>query len=161
MNNCLSNGDATKFWKSWHKFQGKIENVSTNDGISGPGSIVYHFLTFFQKTYDSAALVLGDKLKSEFWIAYDLYNDTHGMSYWLRFPKWSLATLLKTEHILYGPPELMVHLHILFNGLIQPGYVCLKFLRGTIVPIVKDFSNVYTASYYRGIMLGVTFSQLF
>ena len=63
---------------------------------------------------------------------------------------------------MYGPPELMIHLHILLNGLIQHGYVCLEFLRGTIVPIVKDYSeNVYLASNYRGITLGSTFTQLF
>ena len=74
----------------------------------------------------------------------------------------SSATFLKAEHMLHGPPELIIHLHILFNGLIQHGYVCLEFLRGTIVPIVKDYSdNLYTASNYRGITLGSTFSQLF
>ena len=77
-------------------------------------------------------------------------------------PGKSSATFVKVEHVMHGPPELIVHLHILYNAFIQHGYVCTEFLRGTIVPIVKDqSSDLFTVKNYRGVTLGSTLSQLF
>ena len=51
---------------------------------------------------------------------------------------------------------------MLFNSLIQHGYVCSEFLKGTIVPLVKDYSgNIYTASNYRGVTLISAVGKLF
>ena len=157
--------------------QGKTADVSTIDDITGSSHIVDHFSKFFQKIYCDADCSLDTRLKDEFRKAYDSYFHEHKddslLPYFISWEEMltavrrmktgkSSATFLKAEHLLHGPPELVVHLHILFNGLIQHGYVVHEFLKGTIVPIVKDYSdNLYTASNYRGITLGSTFSQLF
>ena len=72
------------------------------------------------------------------------------------------AGFVKYEHILLGSPKLLVHLHILFNGLIQHGYVPHDFLSGVVTPIVKDAEgDVSSTSNYRGITLSVVFASLF
>ena len=44
----------------------------------------------------------------------------------------SSATFLKAEHILYGSPQLFVHLQLLFNSMLQHSYVPTDFLAGVI-----------------------------
>jgi hypothetical protein len=56
----------------------------------------------------------------------------------------------------------LVHLHFLFNGLIQHSYVPSDFLNGTVAPVIKnqegDQSN---PSNYCPITLSSLFSQMF
>ena len=69
---------------------------------------------------------------------------------------------VKAEHILHGSPQLTVHLHLLFNSLIQHGYVPTDFLRGIITPIIKDpEGDASSVDNYRGITLSHVFSYLF
>ena len=69
---------------------------------------------------------------------------------------------IRPEHVLFGSEELIVHLQILFNSMIQHGYVVRDFLQGTITPIVKDTTgDVSNSSNYRGITLGPLFSKIF
>ena len=74
----------------------------------------------------------------------------------------STNSFLKAEHILNGSPKLIVHLHLLFNALIQHGYVPTDFLKGTITPTVKDNDgDLNMTDNYRGITLCGTFSHIF
>ena len=74
----------------------------------------------------------------------------------------SSSGLIRPEHVLYGAPELMQHFHILFNGIIQHGYVPVEFLLGTITPIVKDTQgDISDPSNYRGITLSSLPAKLF
>ena len=50
----------------------------------------------------------------------------------------SVSGIIKPEHFLYGSPELLVHFHLLFNGMFQHSFVPTEFLKGTVSPIVKD-----------------------
>ena len=71
-------------------------------------------------------------------------------------------SFFKAEHILNGSPKLVVHLHILFNALIQHGFVPTIFLKGTISPIVKDANgDLNSEGNYRGITLCGVYSHLF
>ena len=45
---------------------------------------------------------------------------------------------IKAKHILCGSPQLTVHLHLLFNSMIQHGYVPTDFLKGIMTPKVQD-----------------------
>ena len=68
----------------------------------------------------------------------------------------------RPEHVFYGSPELLCHLHILFNGLMQHGYVPIDFLKGVITPIVKDNQGDLSCSAnYRGITLSCLPAKLF
>ena len=177
MNVFFSDRNDDSFWRSWRQLQGKNNDVTMIDGHTGDKNIVNHFSSFFKKIYDDCDHELNSKLENEFLTSYDTYFENHKLDSLLpHFISWdemltavstiklgkSSATFLKPEHIIHGPPEMMIHIHLLFNGLIQHGYVCSEFLKGTIVPIVKDYSdNLYSASNYRGVTLGSTISQLF
>ena len=66
------------------------------------------------------------------------------------------------EHILHGSPRLLIQLQILFNGLIQHGYVPQDFLSGVITPVVKDTEgDVSSTANYRAITLSVVFASMF
>ena len=74
----------------------------------------------------------------------------------------SSASFIKPEHIFYGSTKLVCHLQLLFNSMIQHGFVVTDFLKGEITPIVKDSrGDVADSSNYRGITLGVLISKLF
>ena len=69
---------------------------------------------------------------------------------------------LKPENVLNGSVKLTIHLHLLFNAMIQHGYVVNDFLQGTITPIIKNTEgDVSSSSNYRGITLGTLFSKMF
>ena len=72
------------------------------------------------------------------------------------------ASFVKPEHILYGSPKLVIHLHILFNAMIQHSYVPSEFLNGVISPLIKDTEGDHTdIQNYRGLTLSVIFANLF
>ena len=74
----------------------------------------------------------------------------------------SSSGMCKPEHVLFGSPLLICHFHLLFNGLIQHGYVPTDFLKGTITPIVKNpQGDVSDPSNYRGITLSCLPAKLF
>ena len=77
----------------------------------------------------------------------------------------STAGLLRPEHFLFGSPDLLRHLQILFNGMLQHSYVPTAFLNGTITPIVKDFQgdvgNTANTANYCGITLSCLPAKLF
>ena len=56
----------------------------------------------------------------------------------------------------------MQHFQILFNGMLQHGFVPTSFLKGTMSPVVKDNNgDLSDTSNYRGITLGSLPSKLF
>ena len=68
----------------------------------------------------------------------------------------------KSEHVLYGSPVLICHFQLLFNGLIQHGFVPTDFVKGTITPIVKDTQgDISDPSNYRAITLSCLPAKLF
>ena len=74
----------------------------------------------------------------------------------------SSNSFLKAEHILHGSPKLITHIHLLFNSLIQHGFVPTTFLSGTITPVVKNNDgDLNSPDNYWGITLCNTFSHLF
>jgi hypothetical protein len=50
----------------------------------------------------------------------------------------AMGSFIKPQHLFNDSPKLLVHLHLLFNSLIQHGYVPSDFLIGTVTPVVKD-----------------------
>ena len=83
------------------------------------------------------------------------------MSHKLKAGK-ATATFVKYENILFGLPKLMLHLHILFNSLIQHSYVPHEFLVGVITPLVKDSEGDNSStSNYRPLTLSVVFASMF
>ena len=74
----------------------------------------------------------------------------------------SYVGLVKAEHVLNGSPKLLVHLHILFNSMLQHSFIPTPLLRGNISPIVKDRDgNMSDSGNYRPITLSPIFIQMF
>ena len=62
----------------------------------------------------------------------------------------------------HGSPKFLIHLNILFNSLLNHGYVPQEFLNSTITPVIKDRNgDTSSPSNYRPVSLGVLFLQLF
>ena len=69
------------------------------------------------------------------------------------------ASFVKPEHIIYGSPKLIVHLHLLFNAILQHSYVPNEFLNGVITSLIKDSEGDHSSvDNYLGLTLGVVFS---
>ena len=72
------------------------------------------------------------------------------------------AGIVKPQHFMHGGPRLLQHFQILFNSMLQHGFVPTDFLKGTISPIIKDSQgDISDPSNYRGITLSSLPSKLF
>ena len=174
----LTDKDSVNFWRSWKSIHGSNrDNALRIDGYYKDTEIANGFADSFQSVYRSNDPTRVSALSSDFEQLYSEYCDQHKqdvISYY--YLSWSdmldivermktgkaTASFIKYEHILLGSPKLLIHLHILFNALIQHGYVPQDFLSGVITPIVKDAEGDVTSSTnYRGITLSVVFASLF
>ena len=178
INNDLLNGDSNKCWKS-HKHFNHVNSKSTCniDGLVDDADIADRFASNFKNVYDSRNVTQSEKLLSEFNTLYNSYSQLHfNDSIRPYFFSWSdmlnivsklktgkaTASFVKPEHILYGSPKLIVHLHLLFNAMLQHSYVPNEFLNGLITPLIKDSEGDHSSvDNYRGLTLGVVFSFLF
>ena len=74
----------------------------------------------------------------------------------------STTDLLRPEHFLLGSGELLCHLHLLFNSMLQHSYVPHDFLVGSLSPIVKDAQgDISSTANYRGITPSCLPAKLF
>ena len=174
----LINGDSNRFWSSWKTLHGKQGDDSVRvNGKIYDGDIANEFANGFRRIYDDAntdqARLLTNKFSSLYRDYYDLHcADSLGDAYfsWQDMvnimsklqPGKASGSFLKAEHILHGSTQLVIHLHILFNAIVQHGYVPYDFLKGVVTPIVKDSEgDLSSIDNYRGITLSHTFSFLF
>ena len=174
--NLVTDGNV-KFWRSWQNLHGKKQEGGRINGKIEDQDIANEFATNFRKIYDEANSDQAKLLSDSFDSLFRLYSNTHendylGPSYlsWanmvtimskLKAGKAS-GSSIKAEHILNGCPQLTIHLHLLFNSMIQHGYVPSDFLRGVITPIIKDAEgDISSIDNYRGITLSHVFSYLF
>ena len=69
---------------------------------------------------------------------------------------------MKPQHLLHGSPLLSIHIHFLFNSLIQHEYVPCEFLQTVVTPMIKDTSGNHSdLANYRPVTLSCLFSTLF
>ena len=170
--------DGISFWKSWDKLNGPRESPVTRvNGETDPKNIAETFATYFESVYSNHDTPQHSKLKNNFEKSYENYftdhiddNITPYLLSWSEMidliskikPGKASSGICRPEHILLGSPELLCHLHLLFNGLLQHGYVPANFLQGTITPIVKDSQgDLSDPSNYRGITLSCLPAKLF
>ena len=177
IHNNLVTGNTNKFWKSWQSLHGKEKAGTRINGKIDNTDIANEFAANFKKIYDEANSDQARRLSSEFDIVYSDYYNAHkrddlsmSLLSWDDMvnvmsklkPGKASGSSIKAEHILAGSPQLTVHLHLLFNSMIQHGYVPTDFLRGVITPILKDSEgDISSLDNYRGITLSHVFSYLF
>ena len=178
LQNDLLNKDGISLWKSWKKLNNSKDSASTRiDGKTDAKDIADSFATFFESVYGNNDTPVHEALKKKFEEEYSHYFSQHiNDSISPYFISWSemmdivakiklgksSSGTSKPEHVFFGSPVLVCHLQLLFNGLIQHGYVPTEFLKGTITPIVKDpQGDVSDPANYRGITLSCLPAKLF
>ena len=170
------NGNA--FWKEWKKLNNPRDSTATRiNGMTDAKGIADTFATYFESVYGNHDTPEHEKLKNKFNESYSKYFSLHiDDDISSHFLSWSEMTVIaskiqlgkssagacRPEHILHGSPTLMCHFHLLFNGMIQHGYIPTDFLKGTITPIVKNSQgDISDPSNYRGITLSCLPAKLF
>ena len=178
MSDNLLNKNFSGFWKAWkkvaHAHEPPVNRIG--DAVTEP-AIAAAFKSYFQEIYGQNGTDAHGNLRRKFEERFPDYVmeriDESIIPYLLTWDDMiSITGKLKegkstnsnitAEHILYGSPKLIVHLHLLFNAFIQHGFVPSNFLKGTISPTVKNSSgNLNSADNYRGITLCSVVSHLF
>ena len=174
----LVDKDQVKFWQTWKSVSQVNEPLSTRiDGHTTDADIASCFSDVFSGIYTENDANAHATLKNEFdqlfpsyfmshvhddlSFNYFTWNDMVDMVGKLETGK-SYAGFVKAEHVLHGSPKLMFHLHIIFNAMLQHGYLPSYFLRGIITPLVKNRDGDTTDSgNYRGITLSPIFMQMY
>ena len=169
---------CNKFWQGWKTYHGSNNQKTTRiSGLVDDKKIADEFASSFQKVYSSNNASATARLKSLFDERYETYcservheritdyffnwDDMMTIVGKLKLNK-SSASFLKAEHILNGSPQLIVHLQLLFNSILQHSYVPTDFLNGIISPLIKDANgDASDISNYRGITLSPVFSYMF
>ena len=174
--NLLSN-EPDKFWKNWNKIESCSSDVSCIDGHFRHSDIAHSFASTFSGVYRDYDGLADSKLKDRFSKLHETYSNLHNDdtigSYFISWSEFLLCIskikmgkatggFIKPQHIFHGPPLLAMHLHLLFNSLIQHEYVPTDFLSSVVSPIIKDVSGDHSDSKnYRPITLSNLLSQLF
>ena len=175
--NLMSNS-GTAFWNTWKSMNKSRDPIVTRvNGEIDEKNISNTFADYFESVYSGSDSHEHVAMKDTFLLGFSQYNSLHiddSISPFLL--TWdemidiankievgkSAAGSCKPEHILYGCPELLAHLHLLFNGMLQHGFVPTEFLRGTVTPIVKDSQgDLSEPSNYRGITLSCLPAKMF
>ena len=172
----LQSKDYTCFWSKWKQINGThVSNSTMVDGFVNHKKIANMFANSYKSIYSQSNA--NNDLKREFKERYSNYcnmsanvNTSAYLFTWddmketvasLKIGK-ATSTFIKAEHILYGCPELLRYLHLLFNGLLTHSYLPHEFLLGTISPIIKDpRGDCASSNNYRPITLGPIFLQIF
>lgn len=174
----LANKDMDGFWKKWRKINSvNVDPVTRIDGACNENDIAKTFSDTYCKSFQPKSGNVERSLKSEFELKFAEYLATYASDDISKdYLSWSdmivivdklkegksYAGFVRVEHILKGTPQLIVHLHLLLNGLIQHGFAVTDFLQSCISPIIKDNEgDVTDSANYRPITLGVIFAQMF
>ena len=174
----LTSLDNESFWKVWRYKNRESDSLVTRvNGETDHGGIAEEFREHFQRVYSNSNTPAHESLKNDFTVKFaDYYVRNRNDSIAPYLLSWddmvSVMSNLKTgkassgeikpEHFLHGSTKLVLHLHLLFNGMLQHGIVVDDFLKGTITPIIKDTQgDLSDTANYRGITLGNLYSKLF
>ena len=174
----LMNKDSVAFWRSWKSLNNARDPLSARvDGLTDDSGISNHFATVFSDIFNKNDSHAHESLKSQFHSVFPAYFEAHiNDSIQHHFFTWndmidmasklkpgkSYVGFVKAEHILHGSPKLMIHLHVLFNAMLQHSYIPTHMLRGNISPLVKDRDgDLSDSSHYRAVTLSAIFIQMY
>lgn len=174
----LTNKNSIDFWQTWNSLN-KAGNIISSriNGETDDKKIANEFANYFESVYSGSDSPIHSALKEKFDGVYAKYYTDHIdddiSPFYVTWPEMidiaanikvgkASAGAIKSEHFLCGSPDLLRHLQMLFNGMLQHSYVPTEFLSGTISPIVKDSQgDVSQPSNYRGITLSCLPAKLF
>ena len=174
----LLDRDHNQFWRTFRNCSKVSDSLVTRiDGETNPNGVAQAFKTHFENVYSGGDSPAHNKLKDEFHALFTDYENERVFDslspFYLTWsdmlnviskikPGKSSAGFIKPEHLFHGSEKLAVHLHLMFNSMIQHGFVVNDFLHGEITPIIKDSQgDTSDSSNYRGINVGCLFSKMF
>ena len=178
LNENLIDGDHHKFWSGYKRLNCVTSKQSPRvNGLTNDRDIANCFANTYKTVYESLDRQQSDFLLNKFRSIYDEYYSRHSCDsikhLLLTWPEMldvmshlkagkATGSFVKPEHVLYGSPKLVWHLHLLFNAMIMHSYVPSDFLKGVVSPLLKDSEgDVSDPSNYRPLTLSVIFSNLF
>ena len=140
----LTAHDSNEFWKIWRKQCGSNDSPVTRvNGETSEKGIAETFKEHFRNVYSGHDSPTHEMLKSQFYTKFDAYYHTHChdsiASCYLSWAEMtevvgklkagkSSSGRMKPEHIFHGSTKLILHLHLLFNAMIQHDIVVNDFL---------------------------------
>ena len=173
----LLSRDSNKFWTNWNKIESRNSAVSCIDDQISHKDIANTFAQTFSKVYTDVNHDSQSALKEKYEQSFSQYSDSHGDDdVTPHFISWSeflvclskmktgkaTGSFVKPQHLFHGSPLLSVHIHFLFNSLIQHEYVPCDFLQTIVTPVIKDTSGNHSDSAnYHPVTLSNLFSTLF
>ena len=174
----LLNKDSIEFWRHWKRMSSSRDPLPPQiDGFTDGDDVCSRFATVFSDIYQKNDASSHDSLRAEFESIFPEYYRNHLMDDISHYfftcrdiidvttalkPGKAYVGRIKAEHILHGPPKLLIHLQILFNAMQQHSFIPSLMLRGNISPLVKDRDgNLSDSSNYRAVTLSSVFIQMF
>ena len=145
MAHSLLTKDSKAFWKGIKSISNKDEYVTiadTIDGITGSENITEMWRQKYKTLLNSSKSSKASHQKNtitvtedRIWLTYQEINDAINK---LKKDKSPGLDNITGKHIQYSHPKLSVMLTLMFNSMIQHGYVPEAFMDTLILPIVQD-----------------------
>ena len=159
----LASGRGSDIFKEIKKADSKTRKPTNVDGIFDDQDIANLFADKNKALYNSvpSEATLIDDIRSScqskisaqqtFIFSYESVRKAVDKS---KHNKSDGESALTSSHLKYAPPELLVHLSMLFSAMGRHGYVATSLLNGTITHIPKDArGSLRDSANYRGICL--------
>ena len=178
MTNDLTNKNGVGFWRSWEQLNKVGSSLASRiNGETDEEKIANEFASYFKSVYSGSDGDVYVTMKDEFDRNYsEYYNEHINDNINCYYVSWSemldiaskieigksTSGALRPEHFIFGDPQLLRHMQMLFNGMLQHSFVPSEFTKGVITPIVKDTQgDISSTSNYRGITLSCLPAKLF
>ena len=181
MHSAMASNDTDKFWKSWRTLYSKNKThlPPVVDGKSDEKDIAESFRHSFEKNAQPNNQQKVNELNSKFNTVYECLQSSHESScecdkynitienvldaaHSLKMGKSIDDDGISAEHIMFAPYSFFIELQKLFMSMLTHSFVPKQFLRGTIVPIIKDQQGDRSdLSNYRGITISPIISKFF
>ena len=161
--------DSKAFWKGIKSISNKDEYVTiadTIDGITGPENITEMWRQKYKTLLNSSKSCQASHQRNTITVTEDrIWLTSHEITdaiNKLKKDKSPGRDNITGEHIQYSHPKLSVMLTLMFNSMIQHGYVPEAFMDTLILPIVKDTKeDLGDSDNYRPIALTSVISKVF
>ena len=179
VHSALVSKDTTNFWKSWKCMYSKTQSNlhPVVDGLTDEKAIAESFASHFSKVSKPNNAAQVERLEAKFRDMYQQAESSHVCD--CQRHKISLLTVLdatfslkkgktcddhgvRAEHFFNAPLILFDRLQLLFNQMLQHGFVPAQFRLGTILPLIKDRrGDAGDLNNYRGITIAPIMSKIF
>lgn len=173
----LTENDSVKFWKRWRKryCSARLKPTGVLNGKKGDENILAEFTAHYKNIAQPYTPAIDAELEQEVNL---LLTEASGRDV-DKAPHIDVALIeqcvdglkrkkaagldgITNEHIIFGGQQLMVHLSLLFNAMLNHSFVPSAFTTGLIVPLLKNkHGDATSLDMYRGITLSAVISKLF